>query len=82
MKLEMKKKVDRLRLTGTVNYVLYIFKMFDRKWMISNDKGYLPEIQFMHTRWNVLNALCTFCLYRSNQKNKKKIKKKFLYFKF
>lgn len=31
MKLEMKKKVDRLRLTGTVNYVLYIFKMFDRK---------------------------------------------------
>lgn len=31
MKLEMKKKVDRLRLTGTVNYVLYNFKMFDRK---------------------------------------------------
>lgn len=33
MKLEMKMKVDRLKLilTGPVNYVLYIFKMFDRK---------------------------------------------------
>lgn len=38
MKLEMKMKVERLklRLTGPVNYVLYIFKMFDRKWMNSN----------------------------------------------
>lgn len=55
MKLEMKMKVERLklRLTGPVNYVLYIFKMFDRKWMNSNIRVIYLKFSFC-----ILDATC------------------------
>lgn len=44
MKFKMKMKVDRLKF---INFVLFIFNMFDKEWMNSNFKVFILNLVYV-----------------------------------